>query len=115
MKNNKLLAQANALFALANVIVSLNQFFHRPQAAQRADEIAALKAENLRLKNQVTHIQTAVTSNRVVEGDLKIELLTLKIARERAANQAAGIGGPTFKADNYKEPGDIRRGIHPPE
>lgn len=111
MKPNKLLLQANQLFALAGLISAFSHFFRAPQQAQRADQIAALKAENLALRNQVVEIQKGVTSNRVIEGDLKIELLKLKIARERYAQQSAGIDGPTYRAAGYREPGDVRRGI----
>lgn len=109
--SSSLLDLANVLFSFANVLLSLGNLFQVPEQERRIHQIHALRAENLKLKNQREFIRQGSDHNKTVEGDLKIELLALKIKREKWAQKNAGIDAPTFSAQDYAEPGDVRRGI----
>ena len=87
-----------SLFNFARLANTTAQIAAGYVGAQARAEIENLRAENLRLRNINTALQQGYQSNRVVEGDLKIELLKLKILKEK---KALGITDETFTADNY--------------
>ena len=94
------------LFALANVLFSFANFGAHILGNQERGKMEQLKAENLRLKNQAEFLRQGTHSNKVVEGDLRIELLQLKIEAEK---RKLGIVDDPFKADNYTDPGNVSR------
>ena len=105
---------ASNLLTVSQFLFDIRSLF-TPPAPDSLEALNRLRAENLDLKNQNEDLKKGINGNRIIEGDLKIELLKAKLARELAQNKAAGIDGPTFKAADYAEPGDMRRGILPPE
>jgi hypothetical protein len=109
IKRFNFLYVAEFFLGLARLLLDLRSLI-APAPVDPLDELNALRAENLRLKNEREFIRHGVESNRVIEGDLKIELLKLKIAREKWSQDNAGIDAPTFTAADYDDPGDVRRG-----
>jgi len=106
---------ARYIFAWADLFLDIGRLLASYVGAQHRAELDRAKAENLHLRNQVAALQVGQQSNKITEGDLKIELLNLRIKELEWSQRNKGIGSPTFKADNYAEPGDVRRGIQPPE
>lgn len=105
---------ARQLFAVANFFNTVANVSAGYIGAQNRAELERIKAENLALKNQVEALKIGQEHNKVLKGDLEIELLNLKIAEKKWSNQSKGIGAPEFKTENYAEPGDLRHGIKPP-
>ena len=105
---------ASSLLSLAQFLFDIRSLV-TPARPDPLEALNRLRAENLDLKNQNEDLKKGINGNRIVEGDLKIELLKAKLAQALAQNKAAGINGPNFKAADYAEPGDVRRGILPPE
>ena len=73
------------------------------------------KIENQQLRNRNDYTNHGVISNRVVEGEQRIELNELRIAREKWMQDNAGITAPKFKALDYPEPGNVHRGEFTPD
>jgi len=96
---------AKSLFGFAKVLNLVATQAAGYVGAQNKAQLDALKAENLRLRNINASLQQGQQSNRVVEGDLKIELLKLKIESEK---KRLGITDNPFKAEGYDEPGNVR-------
>lgn len=97
---------------LANIIAHIGAGYI---GAQNRAELDRLKAENLALRNQNEAMKNGQEHNKVLKGDLEIELLNLRIAEKKWSNQSKGIGAPEFVAENYRNPGDLRHGVKPPE
>lgn len=107
MKHNYRSRQSSgkSLFAVAKLLNVVANNLAGYAGAQHRAEVDALKAENIRLRNINAALQQGTNSNRVVEGDLKIELLKLKIEAEK---RKLGLGGAPFEAQGYADPGNIR-------
>ena len=110
----RLFALANILLSFSNLLTTLRNIGQPDVETEQRDEIHQLRTENFRLKNEREYIRQGSDHNRTLEGDLKIELLKLKIAREQWEQDNAGITAPKFLADDYADPGDVRRGKLPP-
>jgi len=120
--SNQLLAFADVLMSFATLAAGVLGSIERASYRKQQAALNAARLHGITLKNELTarKIQTevnrtAVTSNNIVLGDIKIETeeLKLKLLRETAKN--LGIDKPVFVAQGYPEPGDVRRGILPPE
>jgi hypothetical protein len=94
-KNTK----ARSWMSTANLLKNIAKMATRYQGNQNRAELEQLKAENLALKNGEAH-------NKVLKGDLEIELLKLRIAKLTAENLAKGIGGPEFETNNLDGSGN---------
>jgi len=105
MKRTTRRSTGKSLFAVAKLMNTAAQNMAGYVGAQHRAELDELKAENIRLRNVNTALQQGYQSNRVVEGDLKIELLKLKIEKEK---RALGITDSPYVASDYPEPGNIR-------
>jgi len=121
-KNNTSLT--SNLFALSNVLTTFSGMaagliggMARDRDRRQREALQELRIQNMALKNQNlaqrtrTEAQrTAKTSNDVVKGDIQIELLQMALEKAKGKQN-----GPALIADRYPEPGDVRRGILPPE
>lgn len=74
---------AKTLFNTAKLLSTFASVAAGYVGAQNRAELDALKSENLRLRSINANLQQGVISNRVLEGDLKVELLKLKIEAEK--------------------------------
>ena len=104
-RNNRRNRPGRTGFAVANLLDTMAGIGARYIGAQERARVDALRAENMKLRNQLAHAQQGVISNRVVEGDLKIELLQLKIREMKAKLR---ITDTPFVGDGYTDPGNIR-------
>lgn len=104
-RSNRQNRPGRSLFAVARLCDIIASAGARYIGGQERARVDALRAENLHLKNQIAHTQQGVISNRVVEGDLKIELLKLKILEMKSK---LGVTDSPFQADEYADPGNIR-------
>lgn len=126
-KNLTWLDVAGVFQALARMINRLTrwswQLSHNPEAAREAmrQAIDSQRLENLKLDAQAKAQRTNKLSNEVVMTDARAELdrakLEEQILHQKLKNlelqkklEAAGLMSPTFEAENYAEPGDVRRG-----
>lgn len=106
---------ARSLFSVANLFNVIANIGAGYIGAQNSAQLDRLKAENLALKNQNEVLKNGQEHNKVLKGDLEIELLNLRIAEKKWSNRSKGIGTADFEVNNYAEPGDLRHGIKPPE
>jgi len=89
-----LFALANLLFSFANIGANIIGNQHRAQ-------VDALKAENLRLKNQIEAQRVGQAHNNVLLGDLNVELRLLQIEDKK---RKLGITKAPFSAIDYDDP-----------
>jgi hypothetical protein len=87
----------------ANLFKTISQIGARYQGNQNRAELDLLKAQNLALKNQNEALKNGQEHNKVVKGDLEIELLNLKIAEKKAELEARGIVGNELPVTNYDD------------
>lgn len=102
------------LFAFANLCNTVANIGASYIGAQHSAELERLKAENLALRNRNEVLKNGQEHNKVMKGDLEIELLNLRIQEKKWSNRSKGIGSAEFKVQNYAEPGDLRNGVMPP-
>lgn len=121
-KSNPLLAAANILMSFSELVSGALAQIERHGYRSQAEITNRLRAEGLYLKNQLTaekinteHHRTAVTANKIVEGDQKIEKNELELIVIRKRIKTLTGEDHRFIAQGYPEPGDVRNGILPPE
>ena len=124
--SNTLLDFANVLTAFSNLVLSGLNVISAAGLNATVNQRDHLHTQGLALKNRLTaqkiateQHRTAVTSNKIVETDQKIERneLELKFIREKlriAGLLNDGTPGGKFTAANYADPHDVRRGNYPP-
>jgi hypothetical protein len=101
-------SSSNGLFAFANVLVTVAGIAATMVGNRERSQYDALRAENIRLRNQTEHLRMQQASNNVVKGDLDLEFKMLKIAELK---KKLGLDQPAFVAEGYDDPGDVRRGV----
>ena len=88
------------LFALANFLFSFASIGANIVGNQQRAQVDALRAENLRLRNQVEAQRVGQAHNNVLLGDLNVELRLLQIEEKK---RKLGLNAP-FKAGGYDDP-----------
>lgn len=107
---------ASRMFAAANLFKHIARIGAKYQGNQHRAELDRLKAENLILKNRNDALKNGQEHNKVLKGDLEIELLNLRIEEKKWSNQNKGIGVANVEFNPYyDDPGDVRNGIVPPK
>ena len=89
------------LFALANLLFSFAHIGANTIGNQQRAQVDALKAENLRLKNQIEAQRVGQAHNNVLLGDLNVELRLLQIEDKK---RKLGITKAPFSAIDYDDP-----------
>jgi hypothetical protein len=92
---------SESLFALANILFSFANIGATIVGNQHRSQVDKLRAENLRLKNQVEAQRVGQAHNNVILGDLNVELRLLQIEEKK---RKLGLNAAPFKAADYDDP-----------
>lgn len=112
---NQFVALVNVFISFINLLVTFANLFSHPAAEDRAEELHEARLENLTVRTLREWARLKDDRERSIERGARVELLGLKIQREQWNHSQLGISSQEFTAEDYPEPGDVRRGILPPK